>query len=1017
MDAERWKRIEVLLQSALDLPPDEHDAFLKRSCAGDDALEREVRALLRSALQVEGFLSTPAIEVAAAVMASHALEGRPGGNNGPIGHTLSHYHVVEKLGVGGMGEVYRAHDNRLGRDVAIKILPSAFLADGDELARFHHEARILAMLNHPHIGAIFGLEEIDGLPVLVLELVEGPTLAGRLARGPLSVAESISIATQVLEALEVAHRQGIVHRDLKPANIKVRDDGTVKILDFGLAKFTAEEPGCGGGLVAKAGELPDLMASANASPTLKTGAGVILGTAPYMSPEQARGESVDARSDLYSFGAVLYEMLTGRRAFDGPTVAEVLEKIHTEVPPAPCTVGPSISAPLERVVLRLLQKNAAERYQRASDVLADILAVRTHDRPVRWKRVAVWVTAVAAVSVVSVVAVRSRLGPPAFTAQDTIVLADWSNSTGQAAFDRILPVALAVAVEQSPFLKAFPENRARDTLQLMGRSRDASITPAVAREIAQREQVTAVLGASIESLGRKFVLSFEAIHSQSGDVIAREQVEARREEDVLMALDDAVARLREKLGESLATVQRFNVPLARATTPSLAALEAYSAALDEGRVIPRLEAIPHLRRALELDSNFALAHALLATVYSNTGNSALASESARKAFELRDRVSEHERHVIAFRYYSAAAQDWDASMVVAREWADAYPRDAFAFNSLGLTHMRLGHFDEATTNFRRALALDPKFEPPYQNLAGALIAAGRIDQASEVIGDAVGRRIGVMQRMSFYLASLRGDVEGARAIAESAASRPSNGAPYSWLAWQLATRGRLEDAGRMFNDGFRIAMQNGFQEVASQLAIEDAEIHAIVGRCRVAVPRVREGLRANSGRDNFALQRASLVFALCRRTSEAAVLIDELSRRYPQATLTMRLAIPIAQAALRLAEGDAPGAITMLESARPYEHSPLSEYWVWYLRGLAHLQLKEPQSARDEFNTILAHPSEAPLSPLLALAHLGAARAAVLAEEIPDARRAYEEFFRMWRDADPNIAFVGEAHQELARLQ
>jgi len=687
------------------------------------------------------------------------------------------------------------------------------------------------------------------------------------------------------------------------------------------------------------------------------------------------------------------------------------------VPPAPCTVDPSIPAPLERVVLRLLQKNAADRYQRASDVLADIRAVRPSDRPVRWKRVAVWVTAVAAVSVAGVVAVRSRLGPPAFTAQDTIVLADWSNSTGQAAFDRVLPVALAVAVEQSPFLKAFPENRARDTLQLMGRSRDASITPAVAREIAQREQVTAVLSASIASLGRKFVLSFEAVHSQSGDVIARAQVEARREEDVLMALDDAVARLREQLGESLATVQRFNVPLARATTPSLAALEAYSAALDEGRVIPRLEAIPHLRRALDLDSNFALAHALLATVYTNTGNSALASESARKAFELRDRVSEHERHVIAFRYHSAAAQDWDASMAVARDWADAYPRDAFAFNSLGLTQMRLGHFDEAATNFRRALALDPKFEPPYQNLAGALMAAGRIDRASEVIGDAVRRRIGSLQRMSFYLASLHGDVEGARAIAESAASRPPFGASYGWRAWQLAARGRLDDAGRMFSDGFRVATQNGFQEVASQLAIEDAEIHAIVGQCRVAVPRVREGLRANLGRDNFALQRASLVFALCRRTSEAAVLVDELSRRYSQATLTMRLAIPIAQAALRLAEGDAPGAVAMLEIARPYEHSPLSEYWVWYLRGLAHLQLKEPRSARDAFNTILAHPGEAPLSPLVALAHLGAARAAVLADEIPDARRAYEEFFRTWRDADPDIAFVGEAHQELARLQ
>jgi tetratricopeptide (TPR) repeat protein len=634
----------------------------------------------------------------------------------------------------------------------------------------------------------------------------------------------------------------------------------------------------------------------------------------------------------------------------------------------------------------------------------------------KWTFAALAALALVALLAIGAMFLRGEVGGT-LTEQDTVVLADFANSTGDHVFDGALKVALAVALEQSPFLKVFPDDRMRETLRLMGKPPDTAVTRAVAREIAQREQFKALLSGSIAALGRNYVLALEAVNARTGDVMAREQVEAASKEEVLAALGGAAARLRNKLGESLASIQQFDAPLARATTSSLDALHSYSLALDNGSVNPRLEAIPHLQRAIELDPNFALAMALLATVYSNTGQTTLAPEYARKAFELRDRVSERERFFIAYRYYRDATQDAVRSLELSRSWTATYPREAFAFNSLGQSLLRFGQYEASLEPLRQSIRLDPRFEAPYSNLAGSLLALGRYDEAAGVLQEAsaAGLTSFPIRRMNYLLAFIRGDdATMARVLAASIGVGQTNSA-YGWRAHVLASQGRVADAHEQFQLGVEMAAQGGFREVAGQLAIEDAEIHALAGDCTAARGEIAAGLERS--RDNYSLERASRTLALCGADNEAVALVKELTNRYPDATLTTRISVPVATATIATRKNDAKRVVDVLEPVRAYDRAARAEFWPEYLRGLAYLQLKDAGAAAAEFQSILDHRGEYPSSSIYPLARLGLARAQVASGAIPAARQSYESFLAAWASADPGLPPVAEARRELARLQ
>jgi Flp pilus assembly protein TadD len=896
------------------------------------------------------------------------------------------YRMIARIGRGGMADVWRADDLVLATPVALKVIYSRAAEDRE---RILNEVRIARQITHPGVCRVFDVGEFEGGIFYSMELVKGEDLAAFLRRvGRLPAEKVVDIARQLCSGLAAAHAEGVLHRDLKPANVLIDNDGRVRITDFGIAMSR--------------GEVPALL---------------LAGTPGYMAPEQrAVGMRLSERTDVYALGRVLYDMLVGPQPIQPASEAGPL--------PRPSTVVPNVNAALERIVMQALSPDPRDRPASAAAVEASLRALEQRsearvEAPAAARRRAYWwigSAAMAAVVAILVVGYSLVTEPAAtLTEQDTIILADFENTTGEPVFDGALKVALAVALEQSPFLKVFPDDRARETLRLMEQRGDEPITRPVAREIAQREQLKALLAGSIVRLGRNYVLTVEAVNAQNGDVMAREQAEAGSQEDVLATLGTVAAALREKLGESLASVHRFDVPLARATTSSLDALHSYSLALSNGREVPRLEAIPHLRRAIELDPDFAMAHALLSEVYANTGQSSLAPEFSRKAFELRDRVSAHERLFISWRYYRDAVQAWDKALEVAQLWTATYPREPFAQNSLGVALLRLGEFEKAVQPLREAIRLDPGFIPPYSNLAASLLALGRNDEARAVLQEAADRRLEFAgaRRLSYLLAFVEGDAATMEREFKASVGMRENNSAFGWQAHTFAFNGRVKDAHDQFRQGIQLALQRGFTEVAAQLTMEDAETHAIVEQCAQARSEVGPGLALS--RDHSTLERASRVFALCGEGSEAASLTNELASRFPDATLIRRVSLPVTAAALALRRAEPAQTVKLLEPVKAYNSAPSGEFWPAYLRGQAHLRRKEGPAAAAEFRSILDRRGEVPGSILYPLAHLGLARATMNAD-IDTARKAYERLFALWGGADPDLQPLKDARLEYSRI-
>jgi tetratricopeptide (TPR) repeat protein len=817
-----------------------------------------------------------------------------------------------------------------------------------------------------------------------MELIEGEDLATLLRHaGRLPAERVMEIAQQMSAGLAAAHAKGVLHRDLKPANVLIDDSGAVRITDFGIATARNE-----------------------------IGHTMLVGTPAYMAPEHiAAGVPISEKTDIYALGLILYELAVGHRPFP--------DSMRPPGPPDRLSdLVADVDVRLSRVVKRALKVDPRERPESAAALAAALEAPMAEGRSS--SRLRTWLAGAALAAIVVTLAVlASRLLPrtPALTDRDTIILSDFVNNTNEPVFDGALKVALTVALEQSAFLKVFPDDSVRETLRLMERSPNDRVTRQLARDIARREQLKALVAGSIGKLGSHYVLALEAVNAQTGDVMAREQVEAASAEEVLTVLGQATSRLREKLGESLASIQRFDVPLPRATTGSPEALHAYALALGDGRIVARLEAIPHLLRAIELDPDFAMAHASLAAIYRNTGRSTEAAPIAQRAFELRDRVSERERYFISWRYYMDTVQAWDKALELSTSWTKTYPREAFAFNSLGIASGAFGQHERAVEAFREAMRLDPRFVPPYGNVAGSLTALNRYDEANAVLDEAA--RHGVdfisLRRQGYVLAFLRNDAAEMARELKRAEATPERVWSSNWTARDAVNSGQFHLAHERFARSVQAAVGVNFPEFAAQWAMEDAEAHAVADQCPTALNEVTAGLALR--RDNFTIERAARSLALCGAEERSTELLDELGRRFPQATLTSRIHRPVILAALALRRGDVTRTVSELDPVAPYDHAPAAEFWPSYLRGLAYLRLKDAHSASAAFENIVSHRGEAPTSPLYGLAYLGLARAATLANDSAAARKNYDAFFTVWKGADSDVTAVKQARAEFAQLQ
>ena len=969
---------------------------------------------------------------------------------------VSHYRILEKLGAGGMGVVYLAEDMKLGRKVAIKVLSHEYTTNRDRLHRFEQEASAASNLNHPNILTIHEVGDDDGRHYIATEYIDGVTLRRKIAGSPLQTKEVLDIALQVASALEEAHAAGIVHRDIKPDNIMIRRNGYVKVLDFGLAKLTETV------------DRAPSDAEASTKVLVQTDAGVVMGTSHYMSPEQARGKPVDARSDIWSLGVVMYEMVAGRTPFEGETSTDVIVAITQKEPPSLARFAPDTPAELDWIVMKALRKDRDERYQTIKELLTDLRrlkqrlefeaelersappgsfsgakiselgaaqttperALTTAEKTVTHVSSAEYIAtgikkhkvAAAIVGLLLVAATASavylyRRNSKPLTNRDTVLLADFTNTTGEPVFDGTLKQALAVHLGQTPFLNVFPEERIRETLRFMGRSPDERITRDIGREICQRQAIKAMLTGSIASLGSHYVITLEALNPRTGDPIAREQIEAVSKEKVLSSLGTAASNLRQKLGESLSSIQQYDVKIEQATTSSLDALKAFAMGDAERSKGRHHESLPFYQRAVQLDPNFAMAHARIAVFYANQQQLEATKEHVQRAYDLRDRVSERERLYITEKYYNYITGEIEKTIETLETLARLYPDDFAARNNLSLNYKLVGRYEDSLTQGLEAVRLNPNNLSGRDNVVYSFLALGRMDEALQMMQEMekINPEAMVVHLDKYQLSFLRRDQAGMDREVQWVKGKPQEAFFSGEFAATRLYFGKVREAEELTKRAVEMLRKYGAQENAAKVLATHASATGVMGKCQEAKDSVNAALAQVRGQ--MSLAYGALVYAGCDDQAKAQTLLDEVRSLYPKNTIISQVIVPMLRVEAERSRGNFAEAVQISETLRPYDLSFISGVGANYTRGNLYLKLGKGNEAAAEFKKIIDTPGVEIYSPIHVLARLGLARAAVLNGDTAGARKSYQDFFGLWKDADQDLPVLVQAKKEYEQLK
>jgi eukaryotic-like serine/threonine-protein kinase len=971
----------------------------------------------------------------------HGSSAQSSSQENLIGRKISHYRVLQLLGGGGMGVVYRGEDLRLGRSVAIKFLPVEVGSSPTAVSRMYNEARAASALEHPNICPVHELGDDHGQPFIVMQLLEGQTLREWIAQATDQASASclkqlVSFAVQVCRGLEAAHDKGIIHRDIKPANIFITNRGEAKILDFGVAKFTHSANSAGdnvNGAVAPETLHPE-NEPGSATDQLSDDCIESVGTPSYLSPEQVGREKLDTRTDLFSFGLVLYEMATGQKAFSGNTAAAIQEAVlHMPAVPAR-DLRPGLPAELDAIISKAIEKDRARRYQTAAEMKADleklVLPVAsfpsasadalqsTNTAGKAWRLTLLALFALTLAALVAFLFYYRAHISRRLTDSDTIVIADFSNSTGASIFDQTLKQGLNVALQQSPFLSIVSDDKVSSTLRLMTRPPDTVLTPELAREVCQRAGSKAYIEGAIAALGSEYVIGLKAVNCQTGDVLARQQVTAPSKEKVIVVLGQAAARLRGELGESLATLQQHDVPLPQATTSSLEALQAYSMGYAEACRGRYEQAVPFYKRAIELDPDFATAYAHLGQAYANSGKNDLAVANIKLAYDRQSHASEPEKFYIVTRYHELVTGEIEKRIEALQLWKQMYPRDDVPPNDLAAEYTDMGKYEQGLQEAQEEVRLSPTLHTGYELLGISYLGLNKFADAKAV------REKEVQLKIDYYwdhvdlysIAFQQHDSAGMQRELEWARSSKQGYLMWKTAAGDLASLGKVHEAKAAFRQAADRAQQNGLADASSSISIDQALAEVLLGES-VKTPR---NLLALAGSNSNTLTNAGRLSAMTGDFRQARAIAEALSGVSPRDTYVNEVWIPSIRADVEIGRGNPTHALELLQSAAPYEFGWRTQFWPNYVRGRAYLRAGRPIEAAAEFKKILARPGVSlarSLDPLIySLSHLELARAFALAGDNKSAISAYDQFLDLFKDADPDVPVLHQARAELAKL-